>query len=106
MNMFILSGRLTADPDVKSEKVVRYCLAVDNPFGKDSKTDFLNCVVFGKETEFVKKYLHKGTKILVNGRIGKSVYKDKDGKNVYATDLIVDHHEFCESKKTETMQNE
>ncbi len=101
MNMFVLSGRLTADPESKSDNVTRYCLAVDNPFGKESKVDFLDCVAFGKEAEFAKKYLHKGSKILVNGKIKKSVYTDKTGKKVYTLDLIVDHHEFCESKKSE-----
>lgn len=99
MNMFILSGRLTSDPDSKADNVVRYCLAVDNPFGKDSKTDFIDCVAFGKEAEFAKKYLHKGMKILVNGRIKKNSFTDKNNKKVYATDLVIEHHEFCESKK-------
>ena len=100
MNMFVLAGRLTDEPESKSENVVRYCLAVDNPFGKESKVDFLDCVAFEKEAEFARKYLHKGMKILVNGKIKKSSYVDKNtNKKVYAIDLVIDHHEFCESKK-------
>lgn len=53
-----------------------------------------------KEAEFARKYLHKGMKILVNGKIKKSSYVDKNtNKKVYAIDLVIDHHEFCESKK-------
>ena len=59
MNMFVLAGRLTDEPESKSENVVRYCLAVDNPFGKESKVDFLDCVAFGKEAEFVIEDLLK-----------------------------------------------
>lgn len=100
MNQFILMGRLVRNPEKKTSEtpVVRYTLAVDKNFGKD--TDFLSCVVFGKEAEFAQKYLHKGSKILVIGRIENRSY-EKDGKRNYVTDLIVEHQEFCESKKIE-----
>jgi single-strand DNA-binding protein len=93
-----MTGRLTNEPESKSDNVVRYVLAVDNPFGKDNKVDFLDFVAFGKEAEFAKKYLHKGMKILINGRIKKSSYTDKNNKKIYTTDLVVEHHEFCEKK--------
>lgn len=96
MNQFILMGRLVREPERKKcdTPVVRYTLAVNN--GKD--TDFFNCVVFGNEAEFAEKYLHKATKILVIGRLKNNSY-EKDGKKVYVMDLIVEHQEFCESKK-------
>ena len=77
MNKTILMGRLTKDPEVKylqdenSTAMARYTLAVDRRYRKDGKaeTDFISCVSFGKNAEFAEKYLKKGLKILVSGRI-------------------------------------
>ncbi len=75
-------------------------MAVDRRFKKEGEqtADFINCVTFGKNAEFVEKYLHKGTKIAVTGRIQTGSYTNKDGKKVYTTDVVVEEHEFCESK--------
>ena len=67
MNKTILMGRLTKDPEVKylqdenSTAMARYTLAVDRRYRKDGKaeTDFISCVTFGKNAEFVEKYLQK-----------------------------------------------
>lgn len=104
MNQFVLMGRLTKDPEVKSctsTKVVRYTLACDNPFGKDGTADFLPVVVFGKEAEFASKYFKKGIKVLVTGKIEPRSYTDKDGNKNYSMDLVVNHQEFCERKQKE-----
>lgn len=105
MNKSILIGRLVKDPDVRytsgnnSMAVARYTLAVDRPYAKDREqtTDFISCVAFGKSGEFAQKYLHKGTKIAIEGRIQTGSY-EKDGRKVYTTDIVVEHHEFCESR--------
>lgn len=105
MNEVILIGRLTADPDIRhtpSDKcVASYHLAVDRAFKSDGQpeTDFISCVAWGKSGEFCQKYLHKGMKIAVKGRIQTRTYDDKDGKKVYVTEVIVERHEFCEGKK-------
>ncbi len=98
MNQFVLMGRLTRDPEKKSceTPVARYTLAVDKNFGKD--TDFINLVAFGKDADFALKYLKRGTKVLVAGRIEPRSY-EKDGTTYHVTDLIVTSQEFCESKK-------
>lgn len=106
MNKVILMGRLTRDPEVRYSQggngtaVARYSLAVDRRFKRDGEagTDFINCVVFGNGAEFAEKYLHKGTKIAITGRIQTGSYTDKDGKKVYTTDVIVEEQEFAESK--------
>ena len=104
MNKVTLMGRLTKDPDVRyaqnenSTCVARYSLAVDRR-GKEKEADFINCVAFGKSGEFAEKYLKKGTKILVSGRIQTGSY-EKDGKKVYTTDVVVEEHYFCESKSS------
>ena len=87
MNKTILMGRLTKDPEVKylqdenSTAMARYTLAVDRRYRKDGKaeTDFISCVTFGKNAEFAEKYLKKGLKILVSGRIQTGSYVNQEG---------------------------
>lgn len=103
MNKVILIGRLCNDVDLNTtaggSAVAKYRLAVNRDFKKDGKqeADFLNCVTFGKSAEFATKYLHKGMKVAVEGRIQTGSY-EKDGVKHYTTDIIVDRHEFVESK--------
>lgn len=106
MNKVILCGRLTKDPEARysqgenSTCVARYTLAVDRKYtkGEEKQADFISCVAFGKSGEFAEKYLKKGTKILVTGRIQTGSY-EKDGKKIYTTDVVVEEHEFVEAKK-------
>lgn len=106
MNHVHLIGRLTKDPDVKysqGEKpmaVARYTLAVDRRYkkGNEQSADFISCVAFGKNGEFAEKYLRKGLKIAVSGRIQTGSYTNKEGQKVYTTDVIVDEHDFCEKR--------
>lgn len=102
-------GRLTKDPDVRytngSEPmaVARYTLAVDRRFKQDGDqgADFIRCVAFKKNGEFAEKHLTKGKKIMVEGRIQTGSYENNKGETVYTTDIIVEHHEFAESKGTQ-----
>ena len=100
MNKVLLMGRLTRDAEMfgQKTKVARFTLAVDRTYGED-ETDFFNCVSFGKQAEFVEKYLKKGTKILLTGRLQNNRYEDKRGKKVTSTQIITEDIEFCESKK-------
>lgn len=108
MNKVIICGRLTRDPEVRTGQTTtaKYTLAVDRRFKKDGadSADFINCVAFGKSAEFAEKYLHKGTKILVTGRIQTGNYTNKEGNKVYTTDVVVEEHEFVESKNSATGQ--
>ena len=106
MNKVILMGRLTRDPEIRYSQganttcVARYTLAVDRKFKQEGQptADFINCIAFGKLGEFAEKYLHKGVKIAVTGRIQTGSYNNKDGQKVYTTDVVVEEQEFCESK--------
>lgn len=107
LNKVILIGRLTKDPEIRTTKgdkpmtVARYALAVDRPYKKDKdqqSADFISCLAFGKAAEFAEKYLHKGTKICISGRIQTGSYTNKDGVKVYTTDVIAETQEFVESK--------
>ncbi|MCR4956956.1 MAG: single-stranded DNA-binding protein [Lachnospiraceae bacterium] len=105
MNKVILMGRLTRDPEVRysqgeqSTAVARYTLAVDRRFKRDGdqSADFIQCVAFGRSGEFAEKYFHKGTKIVVEGRIQTGSY-ERDGQRIYTTDVVVEQQEFAESK--------
>ena len=107
MNKVILIGRLCADPEVRYTEVdnsmciARYRLAVDRRFkreGDEQTADFISCITFGKNAEFVEKYLKQGTKIAISGRIQTGSYTNKEGQKVYTTDIVVEEHDFCEGK--------
>ena len=100
MNSVILTGRLTADPEVgytQSQKAVcKFTLAVDRV---KEGADFIRIVAWDRQAENIGKYLHKGSKCAVNGRIQTGSYKDRDGKTVYTTDVIAINVEFLDSKQ-------
>ncbi len=107
MNKAILMGRLTRDPEVRYSQtdsnmaIARFSLAVDRRYkkqGDEVTADFFNCTAFGKQGEFVEKYLKKGTKIVVIGRIQNDNYTNKDGQKVYSVQIMVEEIEFAESK--------
>ncbi len=106
MNKVILMGRLTRDPDIRYSQnqnqtaVARYSLAVDRAFKRDGEqdADFINCVAFGRQAEFAERFLRKGIKIAVVGRIQTGSYTNRDGNKVYTTDVVIENQEFAESK--------
>lgn len=116
MNKVILMGRLTRDPDVRYSQtdsnmaIARFSLAVDRRFKKQGDTvtaDFFNCTAFGKQGEFVEKYLKQGTKIVVIGRIQNDNYTNKEGQKVYSIQIMVEEIEFAESKAAgQSQQND
>ena len=103
MNKVVLSGRLTRDPEVRYSQgenptaIARYSLAVQRRFKRD-EADFISCVAFDKAGEFAERFLRKGMKICISGRIQTGSYVNKDGVKVFTTDVVVDEHEFAESK--------
>lgn len=109
MNKVILMGRLARDPEVRYTQgeqamaVARYTLAVDRR-GKnqENSADFIQCVAFGKAGEFAERYLHKGTKIVLTGRIQTGSYTNKEGQRIYTTDVVAEDQEFAESKNAES----
>ena len=107
MNKVILMGRLTRDPEVRYSQgeqataIARYTVAVDRRFRRDGDSqtaDFIGCVAFGRQAEFAEKYLRKGTKIALTGRIQTGSYTNREGQKVYTTEVVVEEQEFAESK--------
>lgn len=104
MNKIILLGRLTKDPEITSTAagttVARFSIAVDRRFKRDGdpEADFFSCNAFGKTAEFIEKYLKKGTKVVLDGRMENNNYTNKEGQKVYDNKVIVNEIEFAESK--------
>nr|DAP77453.1 MAG TPA: Single strand binding protein [Caudoviricetes sp.]DAP83542.1 MAG TPA: Single strand binding protein [Caudoviricetes sp.] len=107
MNKVILIGRLIKDPDIRTgtndTKIARYILAVNRKYHKNNEptADFIGCVALGKNGEFAEKYLYKGMKIAVTGRIQTGSYTNRDGQRVYTTDILIEEQEFAENKKNQ-----
>ena len=111
MNKIILVGRLTKDPEIRYQQngdkqmaIAKFGLAVNRDFKKEGQqeADFFNVTAFGKNGEFAEKYLKKGGKILVEGRVQTGSYVNKEGQKVYTTDVIVDRFEFVDSKHSDS----
>lgn len=114
MNKVILVGRLTRDPEIRysqgegSLAIARFSLAVDRRFKRagEPEADFFNCTAFGKQAEFVERYLKQGTKMVVVGRIQNDNYTNRDGQKVYSVQIMVDELEFAESKNASSGESQ
>lgn len=105
MNKVLMMGRLTRDPEERNTQnggmtIARFSIAVDRRFKREGEpeADFFNCTAFGKQAEFVMRYLRKGVKVVVIGRIQNDNYTAKDGTKTYSVQIMVDEIEFAESK--------
>lgn len=104
-NLVVLTGRLTADPELKKTQsgvsVTSFCIAVQRAYksGEDPITDFINIVAWRHTAEFVNKYFKKGNMIGIEGNIQMRKYTDKDGNNRTVFEVIADNVQFVESKK-------
>lgn len=112
MNKVILIGRLTKDVEMRysasnDTAIARYTLAVNRPFKREGEpeADFLPCVAFNKTAEFAEKYLAKGIRVAIEGRIQTGSYTNSEAKKVYVTEIVVERQEFLE-KKTRNSQPE
>ena len=102
LNKGILMGRLTRDPEMRHTNsgtpVTTFSIAIDNGYGDNKRTDFVNCLAWNKTAEFVTKYFAKGKMIIVIGRIATRSWETQDGKRAYATEVIANEVNFGESK--------
>lgn len=118
MNKVILMGRLVREPMIKysqgerSIAIARFTLAVDRRFVKrdpnnpqQQTADFIQCVAFDKVGEVVEKYIHQGTKIVLEGHIQTGSYTNRDGQTVYTTEVFAENIEFAESKAAQNRAN-
>ena len=102
INKVILMGRLTRDPEMRHTNsgtpVTTFSIAIDNGYGDNKRTDFVNCLAWNKTAEFVTKYFTKGKMIIVIGRITTRSWETQDGKRAYATEVVANEVNFGESK--------
>jgi len=108
MNKVWLTGRTTKDIELRyttsNVAVIQFTLAVNRDFKNSDgnyDSDFINCIAFKSTAELIKKYIEKGDKLGIVGRIQVRDYTDKDNNKRYATEVIVDSIEFMEQKKKE-----
>lgn len=109
LNLAILMGRLTADPELKTTpngvSVCSFSIATDTGYGENKKTVFVNIVTWRKTAEFVSKYFTKGSMIALKGSIQTRQYEDRDGNKRTAFEVVADEVHFSESKKSESKPN-
>lgn len=113
MNKVVLIGRLVRDPELRTTSsqtaVATFTVAVDRRFKSASgerQADFINCVAWRQQAEFVGKYFSKGNRIGVIGSIQTRNWEDKDGHRRTATEVVVDEVEFVESKSDKPQKSE
>ena len=106
MNKVILIGRVTKDIELKTtpsgKSIASFTLAVNRDYkNAESKydADFINCVAFGMQAETISKFVRKGDRFGVEGKISTRNYEKQDGSKVYITEINVSGFEFLESKK-------
>jgi len=109
-NKVILVGRTTRAPEVRMTagltKVANFTLAVDNGYGETKRTDFFNCVAFGKTAETIAAYMRKGVLILVEGRLEIDKWTDREGVNREKAKIVVGSFKFLETKKSREEREE
>lgn len=111
MNKIIMIGRLTRDLDLRfladNRVLAKGNIAVDRKHKKEgeSEADFFNITAFGKTADIMSKYLHKGSKIAIEGELRNNNYTDKDGHKVYSNEIIVNSFDFAEGKSSSTNDN-
>lgn len=106
MNKAILMGRLTSDPEMRQTQsgvsCARFTIAINRRFQRE-ETDFINCVAWRQNADFICKYFAKGNMISVVGSIQTRSWEGQDGKKNYATEVVVDEAYFTGSKSESGM---
>lgn len=93
LNVVVLQGNLTADPEIvgKEQNVARFTVAVNNGFGDNKETAFVDCVAFGKQVETIKEHFKKGKQILVKGTIRQNRWETKEGEKRSKLEVTLDN---------------
>ena len=103
INKVVLMGRLVKDPELRytgsGTAVTNFTVAVDDGFGENRTTSFINCVAWSKSAEFVGNYFSKGKMIIVIGRIQTRTWDGQDGKKNYITEVVASEVSFGETRK-------
>lgn len=112
INAVVLMGRLVRDPEIRTttsgKSVCSFSLAVERDFqrSEEKTADYFDCVAWGNTAEFVGKYFHKGRMIALQGRLQALTYKDREGNNRKAVEVIADKVSFTGEKAESTAGRE
>ena len=102
LNVVVIMGRLTADPELRTTNngisVTSFSVAVNRNYSKENQTDFINCVAWRQNADFITKYFTKGQMIAIKGSLQQNSYTDKDGNKRTTYDVVVESADFCGSK--------
>ena len=102
MNVAVITGRLTKDPELRTTPnntpVCTFDVAVDRDYSKDKTTDFITVVAWRQTAEFVARYFSKGKEIGVQGSVQTRNYEDKSGHKRKAVEIVADKVSFVGGK--------
>lgn len=103
MNKYIGIGNLTKDPELrytsKNTPVVSFSIAINENYGENKKTTYVECIAWRKLAENIAKYCSKGTKLAIEGRLQNSSYEGTDGNKKYKTNIVVSNVIFLNHKE-------
>lgn len=111
MNKVTISGNVAKDIELrmtagKGTPVATTSIAVNDGYGENKKTYFVNIVVWGKQAEFFANNVVKGQKVWVNGKLTIRDYEAKDGTKRYVTEVVADMFDGVEwAKSNNTYSN-
>lgn len=106
LNVVVIMGRLTATPELRTTNtglsVSSFTVAVNRQYSKgEQQTDFIPCVAWRNNADFITKYFAKGQMIAIKGSLQQRNYKDKNGNNRTAYEVVVESADFCGDKKSD-----
>ncbi len=112
LNKVVLAGRLTADPELRTTHTgvnnIRFTVAITrrrSSQGNEPQTDFINCIAWRQQAEFVSKFFKKGSSICLTGSIQTGSYTAQDGSKRYTTEVVADEINFVDSKSESENRN-
>lgn len=111
INNVVLVGRTTKDPELRytpsNVAVATFSLAVNRTF-KDAngerETDFINCVIWRQQAEYLANWAKKGALIGITGRIQTRSYENQQGQRVYVTEVVAENFQMLESRNSQGNQ--
>lgn len=108
MNKVHLIGNLVKDPELRytgnNKAVASYTIAINNRYGQQQETDYINIITWGNSAEFVKDYFKKGQPIAITGRLKNKNYEDSNGVKHYQIEVVTESIEFVGVKKEQSKE--
>ena len=103
LNHIVIMGRLTKEPELRTTSagtsVASFTVAVARDFGTQKETDFIDCVAWQQTAEFISKYFHKGSMIVVSGRMQSRKWQTAESEKRTNWEIVAENAYFGESKR-------